>query len=1023
MTAHQRRGLLLRQTVLWALLLVLVPVSGGCSRTAFRIRANNEVKALVTEKSNDPRWSLLDYTLEMDPRARYFDPSSADAPPMPRDDPASHQFMHFEAGHRGSPKWHKWGDQKFLENPAWRAQLGDYVQVDEHGEVVLTLESAIKLARLHSDTYRIQLETIYLSALDVSTERFSFVTQFWGDTTTGAATQGATAESVTAPVAISSQGTPAGGPIPVFPLAGQPGATPTGGVNTTSFIQAQKFFPTGGQFVVELLNSFAWTVAGQNQSNYNSLLNFSLVQPLLRGAGRIVAMEQLTICERTLLNNLRAMQRYRQGLYTNVAVGDNSNVVGPGRRGGLLGGTGLTGFTGQGITGLGGVGQVTNYGGSLVPAGPTGAAAAYGTAGLAGGGAGTVGGFLGLLQQLQQIRNTQDSLGLQVRTLGLLEANQQAGLIDIAQVDQFRQNIESERANLLAAQITLANALDNFKIGLLTFPPDVEMTLDESFIRPFRLIDRETRQAQFDIEDLVREVGDLPQSPTMADFTKAMDKLERLRQPVIAAFKKVRADLVSLRAATTLREENMEPERRQVFREDVARLFDSFADVETRFRQAAENAAALRARTRPDNVSRSTDELVDLAAGLSGLTQELSLVQARARVESVTARRIDLDATRAFAIARANRLDWMNNRSQLVDTWRLIAYNANALLSNFSLTFSGDLGTVGNNPAKFASTTGALRVGVQFDPPFTRRLERNNFCSVLISYQQARRDMYQYYDGVNQVLRRILRTLKQLERNLEIQRRAVVIAVRRVDQTREMLNKPPEPAPATMPGTVTPSAAQFSPTAAQNLLYALSDLRNAQNNFMSVWLNHHAQRMILMRELGLMELDGDGVWVDRPLNEIEFSEEEEVYMPPPVPTEWFRLAGVDDETAKKLLADGLEKTKDSEPPADEGNSREPGRQRRNAAPDGARPLAASSGVRAVSHTSSGKGDDARRILRAVNIDELPESVGDYSEAATVDVQPAEEPAASTADAVTPAERGRGRRIPHRGSRVVEGPGS
>ncbi len=856
---------------------------------------------------------MLDYTLEMDPRARYFDPTAADEPPMPRDDPAAHQFMHFVAGHKGSPKWHKWGDQKFIENPTWRADLGDYVQVNEKGEVVLTLDDAVKLARLHSDNYRISLETIYLSALDVSTERFTFVTQFYGNTATDFIHQGKNPVSASAPTPSSAQTNPSGGAINLpAGTAAQTGGTtgsaiasalgPSNGVLTNSSLQAQKFFATGGQFVVELMNSFAWTVAGQDQSNYNSLINFSLVQPLLRGAGRIVALEQLTIVERTLLNNLRAMQRYRQGLYTNIAVGDNNGVVGPGRRGGLLGGTGLTGFTGQGITGLGGVGQVTNYGGSLVPAGPSGAAAQYGTAGLAGGGAGTVGGFLGLVQQLQQIRNTQDSLGLQIRTLGLLEANQQAGLIDLSQVDQFRQNIESERANLLAAQTTLANALDNFKVGLLTFPPDVEMALDDTLIRRFRLIEQETRQAQFAIEDFVKLIGDLPQVPTLDEIENALDILEKLRKPVANIFEKVRGDLAQLKAAIPLREQQMEPAKAKTFGEDVAKLREAFTDLEIRFIASDERLQALRIRLQPDNLDRSTDELVDLATGISGLTQELSLVQARARVESVTIQRVELESKRAFAIARANRLDWMNNRAQLVDTWRLIAYNANALLSNFSLTFSGDLGTTGNNPAKYSGTTGALRVGVQFDPPLTRRLERNNFCSSLISYQQARRDLYQYYDGVNQTLRRILRTLKQLDNNLEIQRRAVVIAVRRVDQTRELLNKPPEPA---MPGG---AVVQFSPTAAQNLLFALSDLRNAQNNFMSVWLNHYAQRMILMREMGLMELDKDGLWIDRPLSEIEFNEEEEVYMPPSVPTEWFRLAGVDDETAKKLLAEGIDKT-------------------------------------------------------------------------------------------------------------------
>ena len=98
--------------------------------------------------------------------------------------------------------------------------------------------------------------------------------------------------------------------------------------------------------------------------------------------------------------------------------------------------------------------------------------------------------------------------------------------------------------------------------------------------------------------------------------------------------------------------------------------------------------------------------------------------------------------------------------------------------------------------------------------------------------------------------------------------------------TQEELNKPvppPEPGQA---------AAQFGPTAAQNLLTALSDLRNTQNNFMSVWLNYYATRMQLMRELGLMQLDEQGRWIDTPLSALERPAPEEIATPPAVPAEW-----------------------------------------------------------------------------------------------------------------------------------------
>ena len=225
-------------------------------------------------------------------------------------------------------------------------------------------------------------------------------------------------------------------------------------------------------------------------------------------------------------------------------------------------------------------------------------------------------------------------------------------------------------------------------------------------------------------------------------------------------------------------------------------------------------------------------------------------------------------------IARANRLDWMNNR---MCAGRHLAAD---LLQRqpVEIGAQSDLRRAAEHDEQQSRfdfngiDRNAPDVGVQFSAPLTRRLQRNNFRAQLISYQQARRGLIQYQDSIYQVMRNYLRSLKQLELLLEIQRRAMVIAVRRADQTRELLNQPPEPA-----ARGRPEAAQLlPPTAAQNLLFALSDLRNVQNNFMSAWLNHYETRMMLYRDLGIMELDDEGMWIDRPLNESDWLEEESV---------------------------------------------------------------------------------------------------------------------------------------------------
>ena len=78
----------------------------GCTQQYYRIQADKEVKYLVTQKSNDPRWEYDSFTIGMDPRSRYFDPTDPDGPPMPYDDPASHLYMHCVAGKKAYPCWH-----------------------------------------------------------------------------------------------------------------------------------------------------------------------------------------------------------------------------------------------------------------------------------------------------------------------------------------------------------------------------------------------------------------------------------------------------------------------------------------------------------------------------------------------------------------------------------------------------------------------------------------------------------------------------------------------------------------------------------------------------------------------------------------------------------------------------------------------------------------------------------------------------------------------------------------------------
>ena len=806
-----------------AILLAAAFISTGCSRGFYRQRADNDVARMIAEKSCDPRWSLSNFNINIDPRSRYFDPYSDVNPPMPEDDPESHRFMHCVDGKKGWAHWHKNGNRSELENPNWQNHLGEYAPINEKGEVVLSLDSALRIAYVHSPDHQNVLETVYLSALDVTTERFAFDTQFFG----GVGSTFQHLGSLTGP----------GGESNTF--------------TRDADISLSKRLATAGTIVAGFANQVVFNLAGPDSSSTLSILNFGLIQPLLRGAGRDIALEQLTIVERALLANMRAYSQWRQGFYTDVAVGEN-NVSGPSRRGGFFGGTGLSGFTGQGAGGFGGVGAASGFGGG----GFGGGGGATAASGFAGGGAGNVGGFIGLLQSLQEIRNSRASLNLQLRTLGLLESSLDAGIIDLTQVDQFRQSIESEKATLLQAENGLKNSLEGYKTRTLGLPPDLPIALDDSLIQPFQLIESSTTELQDAIADEQIKLGELADDG--ADITTSLDAAMRLEAEFEEVLQSVEVNVDGISQSKEQREQDMAPEELTRFRRDVSQLSESLQNLRTRFDEISTKRAEIAEQT--DDTATTTNKLVVWLRELIDMVGELSLVQARAKVESLAVDAIDLDARTAFDIAMGNRLDIMNNRASLVDTWRLIQFNADALQSDLTVSFTGDVSTTGNDVFNFRGATSNLQASVRFDAPLTRLLERNNFRQQLIEYQRARRGLIQSFDGVFFGLRARLRNLEQLRVNLEIQRRATIIAIRRVDLTREDLNEPQAPA---QPGE---PASQLGPTAATNLLTALNDLRQTQNNFMSVYLNYFANRMLLQVDLGTMVLDQEGRWIEAPLS-------------------------------------------------------------------------------------------------------------------------------------------------------------
>lgn len=780
--------------MLW---LGLVSLCAGCSRPWWRRQADCEVGATVAEKGG-----YFDQ-VEIAPAAdsRLFDPFDPDCEPMPPDDPNSHQLMHEVDGHRGWKHWHDNGDAPSVDAGTWWNSLPR----DANGDVVLNLAESVRVARKNSREYQFELEDLYLSALDVTFERFRFDTQFFAGNTTLATFDGSDRTSA--------------------------GDTSTLDVNTG--LEMRKLTATGGELIVGLANSLVWQFSGNDTDTLGSVFDFSLVQPLLRFGGRARVLERLTQSERTLLANVRQMEQYRQGFYVQVVAGRNPGE-GPRRNGDV---------------GQGGLGLLAG-----LPSGRSGAA--------------PVAGFLGVLQEQQLIRNRAVNLRALADAVEQLEFNFQAGrLQNSLQVEQTRQAYFNAQSNLMTSKVGYKSRLDEFKLRL-GLPPTLPLRVEDPLIDRFNLIDPNLTALRDEIAVPLRP---LRAKSTPTEQIGLADRLQELRtceERLRTQFGEIQSELDALLERWPARSARLTELGQRINEQehDVDRdLFDPEfvrARIDRHAARLRDNRAVCEGlltslrefdpKKLEADPEGSRKSLLTWATKLSDEVNDALLTQASIRLEAIDLLSVDVVEPNAIETARANRLDWMNARANVVDAWRKIEFEGNALQSGLNLLISGDLGTRGDNPAEFTADNGRLRVGAEFDSPITRLAERNRYREIQIEFQRARRDYMRFEDEISQSIRNTLRIIDLNQINFEVRRAAVLVAIAQVTLARYRLNAPAPPG----------AGNQVSPTTARDLVSALDDLLNSQNDMLNAWVSYEVLRMLLDFELGTMRLTQDGLWLD-----------------------------------------------------------------------------------------------------------------------------------------------------------------
>ena len=806
-----------------------IVVAMGCTREHYRRQADREVYALVDCASSDPRWPVDDFTIQPDPMSRLYDPNNPNCPPMPPDDLTSHGYMECVDCKKGWPHWHDHGDTPHVENPSWMA----YLPMDEDGVIVLDREGVVQAARLHSREYQSELEKLYLSALDVTFQRFRFDCQFFGGNSTFYSTSGR--------------------------LRGG-----TSNLSSDTDLEVRRLLAPGTEIAVGMANSLMWRFAGADTLDTNTLLDFSILQPLLRGAGREVVLENLTARERALLAEIRDFERFRREFHISVIGGSR----------------GYLGLLRSQVEIRNQISNVAALQDSLdrleagYESGKESLLSVEETR------QGLYGGQSSLLSLKASYENSTElflmSLGLPPNLEMRLDDKslERFDLRDPA-LTETRDRIEVTLDPLRDPAIV--ELPDDFRERTATMRGECEPLLDlverdlqilldvlPQRSKDLELLSSREEFKRGEVDSRVGDVVDLnrrvverfadfygPEFPVVNDLVGRLLSTED-DQKWFEDYKKRQTDTTGLGAElvrTLLEIESFEKDPEAftasanavAIQEQAANRADAEAELPADERQELD---------RPDESEIETPKevLADLVGLLSSQLLEMSLVQAQARLDTVTLLPVELDPDRAFEIARANRRDWMNARADLVDSWRQIEVTADRLESELNVRVLGSVDTVGNNPINFDSVTGQLRVGFDFDAPLTRLTERNAYREALINYQLARRNYYAFEDGINQSLRDTIRTIRLNQLEFEITRQSVFIAAKRVDKSRIDLEAP--------------SSGQKGTMGTRDLLTGLNSLLTAQNRFLRAWVDYEILRMNLDLDLGTMELDDRGMWID-----------------------------------------------------------------------------------------------------------------------------------------------------------------
>jgi len=457
------------------------------------------------------------------------------------------------------------------------------------------------------------------------------------------------------------------------------------------------------------------------------------------------------------------------------------------------------------------------------------------------------------LLQVQNIRNLESNKESFLQNLQVHEALRASGLVSEVQVDEVFQQYQQNRVQLVAAQTQLDNSLDAFKTTL-GLPPDIKINLDDGQLKPFELVDPALVTLQADIKALFLEYRQLDAAPPLPRLQDGFRRLKALQ---------VRSARLADEVAQEMRgwqgklgkgaPDQASKEREQSWFARVSREFpDTRAQIIDLGREIEKAVASLSKGTPAEGWKLLLRQLRQETEQAS----ELYILQTQTRVYLIELTPMQYQEAAAIEYAVTHRLDLMNERGRVVDTWRAIFVAANQLKGDLNVTFNGNIATLPNdkNPFDFRASQSSYSVGVHFAAPLNRVAERNAYRQSLINYEDERRNYMALDDSIRSAIRGDLRNLQADRLSFELARQSLESAARGVESANESVQLAENPNPAGL---------------TLEVVNALNSVLLAKTTLIQSWVSYERDRMQLLLDMEKLELDNQGLYRDEHDNQSE----------------------------------------------------------------------------------------------------------------------------------------------------------